>query len=129
MMPQARIGNTFGLIDSEKDPMGYRRSKEKIEAARNWATFVTHNRHVIEAAGLPLVVTESIHHWDDFLMHGYLDHHHDPAGFTVDQLSNEQYAALIQLVESYFVRGYEYFTPLALKREEQQLFESRFSSK
>ena len=106
--------------------MGYRRSKENAEAARNWSTFVARNRRVVEAAGLPQAVTESINHWDDFLMHGYLDHHDDPAGFTVDQLSDEQYAALLQFVESYFAGGYEYFTPVVLRDEDRHRLEMRY---
>ena len=106
--------------------MGYRKSKKKLEAARNWSTFVARNGRVIEAAGLPHAAMESIDKWDDFLMHGYLDHHHDPSGFTVDQLSDEQYGVLLQLVESYFVSGYEYFTPVALRDEDLQVFDMRF---
>ena len=97
--------------------MGYRRSKEKVGAARNWSTFVARNRRVVEAVGLPQVVTESINHRDDFLVHGYLDHHDDPTGFTVDQLSEERYTALLQFVDSYFASGYEYFAPTALRDE------------
>ena len=106
--------------------MGYRRSKENVEAARNWSTFVARNRRVVEAVGLPQVVTESINHWDDFLMHGYLDHHDDPTGFTVDQLSEEQYTALLQFVDSYFASGYEYFTPVALRDEDRRRLEMRY---
>jgi hypothetical protein len=109
--------------------MGYRRSKESVKAARNWSAFVAHNQTVIEAAGLPQMVTESIDHFDDFLMHGYFDHHDDPTACTVDQLSDEQYSALLQLVESYFVTGYEYFTPMALRSEDLQMFEMRFRTK
>src|SRR6266498_178096 len=106
--------------------MGYRRSREGVSAARDWATFVERNGSVVEAAGLPLVVMKAINHWDDFLTHGYLDHHLDQTGFKVDQLSDEQYAALLQLVESYFLNGYEYFTPGALRSEDQRWLESRF---
>ena len=106
--------------------MGYRRSKNSVAAARHWSTFVARNNRVIEAAGLPQAVTESIDHWDDLLMHGYLDHHDDPTGFTTEQLSDEQYAALLQLVESYFVNGYEYFTPMALRDEDREWFERRY---
>lgn len=106
--------------------MGYRRSKESADAARQWSTFVARNREVIEAAGLPEVVTQSINHWDDILMHGHLDHHLDPTGFSVDQLSEQQYTALLQLVESYFVSGYEYFTPIVLRVEDRERLEMRY---
>lgn len=84
------------------------------------------NSRVIEAAGLPEAVTESINQWDDFLMHGLLDHHDNPTAFNVDQLSDEQYAALLQFVYSYFARGYEYFTPMALRDGDRQTFETRY---
>lgn len=103
-----------------------RRSKESVRAARDWSTFVVRNQGAIEAAGLPLAVTKSISHWDDFLMHGRLDYHHDPAGCAVDQLSDEQYAALVRLIESYFASGYEYFTPIVLREEDLQGLEMRF---
>jgi hypothetical protein len=106
--------------------MAYRRSKDSLKAERNWSAFVTSNTRAIEAAGLPEIVTESIAHWDDFLSHGFIDHHYDPSRFTVDQLSNEQYAALVQLVESYFASGYEYFTPSVLRDEDLQPLEMRF---
>jgi hypothetical protein len=41
-------------------------------------------------------------------------------------LTGDQYALFVDLVESYFVAGYEYFTPMALKIEDQGHLESRF---
>jgi hypothetical protein len=61
-------------------------------------------------------------------MHGRLNHPSELAGFTIAQLSEEQYSALLQLVESYFVHGYEYFSPLALRGEDQQWLDARFRS-
>ncbi|HKO96514.1 MAG TPA: hypothetical protein VJU86_05970 [Pyrinomonadaceae bacterium] len=107
--------------------MGYRRSKDNIEAARNWSTF--RNSRVVEAVGLPEAVTESLNHWDDFLMHGYLDHHDHPTRFIVDELSDEQYSALLQFVDSYFASGYEYFTPLALRDEDRRRLEMRYRTR
>lgn len=109
--------------------MAYRRSKEALQAACNWSTFVARNSKTIEAAGLPEVVTESIEHWDDFLMHGYLDHHPDPTEFDVNQLSTGQYTALVQLVDSYFVSGYEYFTPMTLREEDLLRLQMRYGNR
>ena len=106
--------------------MGYRRSKQKVEAARTWAIFLAHNTDLIYKAGLPELVTKSVDHWDDFLMHGYLDHHEDPYGFRIDQLSAQQYGALLQLIESYFVSGYEYFEPVALRSEDKKGLNEQF---
>lgn len=71
-------------------------------------------------------MTKSISHWDNFLMHGYLDHHGEMSEFTIDQLSEEQYGGLLQLVESYFVSGYEYYEPNLLRSEDRQRFNHRF---
>lgn len=59
-------------------------------------------------------------------MHGYLDYHHGPTGFTMDQLSGEQYETLLQFVDKYFAGGYEYFTPIALRVEDRQRLEERY---
>lgn len=107
--------------------MVYRRSKEKIQAAQAWATFVDHNREQFLAAGLPELMTKSISHWDHFLMHGYLDEQGDLNRFTIDQLSEKQYWALFKLVESYFVFGYEYFEPNVLRSEDKLRLKHRFS--
>ena len=79
-----------------------------------------------EQAGLPLSATQAIGHWDDLLAHGHAAHHEDPTRFRVENLTAEQYARLVDLVESYFAAGYEYFTPGALKAEDQARLTARF---
>ncbi|MGH7586902.1 MAG: hypothetical protein ACREMH_11695 [Gemmatimonadales bacterium] len=61
-------------------------------------------------------------------MHGRFRHHADPSGFTIDSLTDDQYTALVELVESYFLAGYEYFTPTALKVGDQSRLAGRFGS-
>ncbi len=106
--------------------MGFRRSSEQVRAERAWAAFVAANLTRFRAAGLPLLATQSVKHWDDLLMHGHFDHHEDPSHFAVRSLTGEQYAVFVYLVESYFVAGYEYFAPMALKTEDQGRLGSRF---
>jgi len=77
--------------------MGYRRSNARIEALREWESFVASNAHAVGVAGLPRVVTESIARWDDFLRRGYAEIGLDGARFTVDGMSEAQYAALAQM--------------------------------
>ena len=84
------------------------------------------NRARFQTAGLPVLAAQSVAHWDDLLQHGHFAYHPDPSHFRVDQLTTEQYAALVGLVESYFVVGYEYFTPVALKIEDQVRLNGRF---
>ncbi len=106
--------------------MSFRGTPEQIQAERNWAAFVAANLERLQAAGLPELATVSVEHWDDLLMHGHLEYHHDPAHFEVGALTEDQYAVFVDLVESYFVGGYEYFTPGALKTEDQARLDSRF---
>ncbi|MEX2527732.1 MAG: hypothetical protein WEA09_08860 [Gemmatimonadota bacterium] len=75
---------------------------------------------------MPPEVTESIEHWDDFLKHGGVIQNCTATGDAVDQLSETQYAALLQFVESYFARGYEYFTPVVLRAEDFQRLDMRY---
>lgn len=56
---------------------------------------------LIEATGLPLIVFESWEHFEDFLMHGYLDHHPDPVGVTVDVLTRDEKQALNRLKQCF----------------------------
>lgn len=77
-------------------------------------------------AGLPPHATQSVDHWDDLLMHGRFDHHEDPSHFEIGRLTEDQYATLVDVVESYFLAGYEYFTPMALKIEDRNRLASRF---
>ena len=104
--------------------MGYRRSPDRVAAARNWRNFVERNAALFAAAGLPFLATSSIAGWDDFLMHG--DVSGDPDGFDVDRLSPAQYASLVQLALNYFAAGYEFYTPMALRVDDQAALRARF---
>ena len=106
--------------------MTHRRSPDKAAATRAWDRFVSANAPIIAASGIPNTYLASVDHFDDFLMHGYLDHHRDDAGFKIESLSADQRANLVLLVESYFAAGYEWFTPLALRPAEQKRLGSRF---
>ena len=106
--------------------MSHRQSPEKARAEREWAKFVAANLRRFAAAGLPTLATETVGHWDELLMHGCFDHHADPTQFKIHDLTDEQYAELVDLVESYFLAGYEYFRPVALKVEDQSRLECQF---
>lgn len=105
--------------------MNSRRSPRQIKAGETWTRFVEANAEQILAAGLPRLATVSIAHWDDLLMHGRFDHHHDPGGFSLTALTESQYSAYVALVDSYFAYGYEYFTPRALREEDQRRLAAR----
>ena len=105
--------------------MGFRRSKARIAAHGEWRSFIARNAGVIGVAGLPEAITGSLGRWDDFLLRGTADLGPDRGRYSVDRLSETQYAALIQLVDSYFSAGNEYFTPQALRGEDRQWLEAR----
>lgn len=105
-----------------------RRSPDQQRAEREWNGFVDANRERLQAAGLPRLATQSPSHWDDLLMHGRFEHHADPSSFAIGRLTDQQYRVLVDLVESYFLAGYEYFTPNALKVEDRSRLASRFGS-
>ena len=104
--------------------MGFRRSPGRIAAARDWQHFVSANARVLGATGLPPAVTASIENWDDFLKHGFLTA--DPGAFSVEQLTSSQYQSLKALVANYFHAGYEFYTPLVLKPDDQAALRARF---
>lgn len=106
--------------------MGGRRSPDRSRAEQEWARFVDANHDRFAAAGLPRLASANIARWDDLLTHGSLRGHEDPERFTTASLSPEQYAVFADLVESYFVAGYEYFTPAALKIPDQRRLDARF---
>jgi hypothetical protein len=105
--------------------MGFRRSPDRAAAARDWKQFVESNAHVIVACGLPPAATARIDSWDELLTHGFLAD--DPGRFMVDQLTPDQYRSLVELISNYFSAGYEFYTPMALKPDDQALLRARFA--
>jgi hypothetical protein len=67
-------------------------------------------------------------HWDDLLRYGHFKYQADPSHFALGSLTEHQYRVFVDLVESYFLAGYEYFTPTALKLEDQSRLTRRFRS-
>ncbi len=58
-------------------------------------------------------------------MHGFLAS--DPGAFSVEQLTALQYQSLKELVGNYFHAGYEFYTPSALKPDDQAALRARFA--
>jgi hypothetical protein len=95
--------------------VGFRRSPDRIAAARAWRQFIESNARIVDATGLPPAATDTIEGWDDLLMNG-----------SVDGLTAEQYQALVQLATNYFAAGYEFYSPVALAPEDQEALSARF---
>jgi hypothetical protein len=107
--------------------MGFRRSPRQREATHGWTAFVAANVARFRAAGLPPLASRSVIHWDDLLLHGRFNHHEDPSHFNIASLTGEQYTVFADLVESYFLAGYEYFIPTALREGDRDRLGRRFS--
>jgi hypothetical protein len=84
----------------------------------DWDDFVEAQVGRFRKSGLPPAVIASRDHWEDFLSHGYLDRHEDPDDFTVEELDDDRYAILRDLVLAYFRAGFAFFVPIALRPED-----------
>ncbi|MEO1037483.1 MAG: hypothetical protein AAFX44_18135 [Pseudomonadota bacterium] len=81
--------------------MSYRKSAEALE----WRKFQKSHRQLIVAAELPDEICESKSRFEDFLMHGHLDHHPSRTEFSIDQLDAVALNELKRLVVEY-IRSY-----------------------
>lgn len=86
--------------------MGFRRNKSDTIKERRWREFIVRNQHIIEKSGIPESIVSIREMFDDFLMHGYIDHHYDPSRFTVDRLSNEEFIYCMELIERAIEEGF-----------------------
>jgi hypothetical protein len=81
--------------------MSYRKSKKTSAEARTWAQFVQAHQKQLEQTELPTEFYETREMWNDFLMHGYIDHHDDVTGFTIDMMSETARTVLADVVVAY----------------------------
>jgi hypothetical protein len=86
--------------------MSFRRSKEAVSEGRAWQNFRQANAELLRSSGLPLSLYESRDLFDDFLMHGYIDHHEDATHFFIGQLSETQKALLVEVIVRYLRAGF-----------------------
>ena len=84
--------------------MSFRRNGEKADCQRTWERFCEDQMDRIQLIGLPDPVVSTQDRFVDFLMHGYIDHHFDPMGYSVHQMSDEQNEAFGHLVNNYIER-------------------------
>jgi len=87
--------------------MAFRRDKQAALEKRRWEDFIDANRRLFEQSGIPQAVYQSQEWFDDFLMHGYIDHHPYPTDFTVDSLNPRETATLKQIVLAYIKAGFD----------------------
>ncbi|MBI4749521.1 MAG: hypothetical protein HY774_13610 [Acidobacteria bacterium] len=86
--------------------MTFRLPSTIILKRKKWHQFCLENQALIDATGLPMIVFETWEHFEDFLMHGYLDHHLDPTSATIEVLTNDQQQALYLLKHRFEANWY-----------------------
>jgi hypothetical protein len=86
--------------------MSFRKPKASAQRSAVWSDFRQRSSPLFERAGLPAHIYETEEHFQDFLMHGYLDHHQRPYAFTVNDIDPSQRDALRELVVSYLAAGF-----------------------
>ena len=67
---------------------------------RTWRKWLAQNQNALFCCGLPEIVLTDESHWQDFLLHGYLDHHFDDSNFAVENLSPQKKSNLLQFLEN-----------------------------
>lgn len=86
--------------------LSFRKKKDDGHEKRRWQSFCAENADLIASLDLPSPVIETQERYEDLLMHGYLDHHHDPTRFTIDEFDATKIENFKQLVDRYFAAGY-----------------------
>lgn len=85
-----------------------------------WNSFKLQQSQLIESCGLPLDYTNQESIWIDFLMHGYIDHHKDEIGYSVDDMTTTEYENFILLIHKYFESEFDFFIPMAISDINEQ---------
>lgn len=86
--------------------MAFSKKKDNGLEKKRWQSFYAQNADLIESLDLPSPVIETQAGFEDFLMHGYLDHHDDPTKFTIDGFDPVKMEKFKKLVDRYFAGGY-----------------------
>lgn len=92
---------------SEATVMSFRRNKQDSRRTKAWHHFLVETRELLVMSGVPLRIHETLELWEDFLMHGYLDHHPDEPAFSIDELTTEQKALLKEIIARYLQAGFD----------------------
>ena len=94
--------------------MAFRRTKQDATDGRRWRAFTAVHGDAIRTMGLGVAVAGSQEHFVDFLEHGYLDHHGDPAATSSWSYDDARLMKLVDLRAAYFGEFGNAFAPMAL---------------
>ena len=95
-----RIGDSPATVSS----MAFRRNREVASQRRDWDRFCQDHIDEIRRIGLTEPVIRTRERFVDFLMHGYIDHHDDPSGYSVHQMWDEQHRLLAEFTSRFMAK-------------------------
>ncbi len=85
--------------------MSYRK-KNEFQFIRKWKNFLDRNKELILVTGLPLEYYMKQELFEDFMMHGYIDHHIVESNIAIDHLNEYQINKLKIFTEAFFEYGF-----------------------
>jgi len=106
--------------------MSYKKPKAIAINKIKWDHFVNTEFKLFHETGLPLSYYEDEDNFTDFLMHGYIDHHHDVIRYSIDDMSPSQRANLKCLLIKYYMAGFADPGSTILSTEEYRELRSNF---
>jgi len=74
--------------------------KPKNNEKALWKDWLSEHKNALEKCNLPEIVLKSRNHWEDFLLHGFLDHHSETSNFSIDDLSQESQKNLLNFLQN-----------------------------
>jgi len=86
--------------------MSFRRSKEAVEADRDWRQFTEENRGLLLLSGIPERIWQSRSLFDNLLMHGYVAHLPEVNWYVIQRLPAEELEPVVELVGRYLAAGF-----------------------
>lgn len=92
-----------------------------------WAQFVSDQGALVSLAGLPESATVNVARFREYLETGRADRNEGGHGHMLDELDEEQYAALVTLAAAYFSAGFPWFDTPALDDTDRGWLKERFN--
>lgn len=83
-----------------------------------WKAFLNTNFEILLKTGLPVSYLERQELWEDFLLHGYIDHFSVDEKFTIENMIKAEYKVYMKCIREYFASDFDYFEPALLSTQD-----------
>ncbi len=108
--------------------MSFRQKKAEVLRRKRYGSFLAANEALLERSGVPPSVTENERWWLYFLGHGCSHASFDPRVFSLEQMSDDEYRAFVEVLDAYFAAGFEFYHSLALLPSDREALEEKFGA-